>query len=56
MEKQKKGFAVIDPELQKQFASRGGKSISSRPGYMAMIGSNGGKKSAEVRRNKNKKS
>ena len=51
-EKQQRGFAVMDPELTKEIARKGGLSVSRNTAHMSEIGKRGGAKSAEVRRKK----
>lgn len=54
--KQRKGFAVMDPEQVKAIARKGGEAISQNRDYMAEIGRRGGEKSGQNRKaNANKK-
>lgn len=47
--KQMRGFAVMEPELQKKIASKGGITVSSNKEHMQEIGRKGGKSISQNR-------
>ena len=46
----KRGFASMDPEKQRQIASKGGREVSTNRNHMVKIGRKGGEASGESRR------
>jgi general stress protein YciG len=46
----KRGFASMDPEKQRQIASKGGRAVSENRNHMVQIGKKGGEASGESRR------
>lgn len=44
-----RGFASMDPELQRQIARKGGEAVSSNRQHMAAIGRKGGEASGQGR-------
>lgn len=49
--KSSRGFASMDPEKQRQIASKGGQAVSENRQHMAEIGRKGGEASGESRSN-----
>lgn len=46
-----RGFASMDPQKQREIASKGGQAVSGNREHMAEIGRRGGEASGESRRN-----
>lgn len=49
MKNTKQGFATMDPEKQREIASKGGKTVAANKEHMSAIGSKGGKNVAKNR-------